>query len=35
MTTDRRTIYPVEDEIPVMLADEAMATAQIEDLQGP
>ena len=31
ITRDRRTIYRVEDEIPVMLADEAIATDQLGD----
>lgn len=31
ITRDGRTIYPVDDEIPVMLADESIATAQLAD----
>ena len=31
ITRDGRTIYRVDDDIPVMLADEAVATAQIAD----
>lgn len=31
ITRDRRTVYRVEDGIPVLLADEALATAQIPD----
>jgi uncharacterized protein YbaR (Trm112 family) len=31
VTRDGRTIYRIEDEIPVMLADEGIATAQIAD----
>jgi uncharacterized protein len=31
ITRDGRTIYRIEDDIPVMLADEAIATAQIAD----
>ena len=31
ITRDGRTIYRIEDDIPVMLADEAIATAQIGD----
>ena len=31
ITRDRRTIYRVEDDIPVMLADEAIATDQLGD----
>ena len=30
ITRDGRTIYRIEDDIPVMLADEGVATAQIE-----
>jgi uncharacterized protein YbaR (Trm112 family) len=31
ITRDGRTIYRVEDDIPVMLADAAIATAQLTD----
>jgi len=31
ITRDGRTIYRIEDDIPVMLADEAISTAQIAD----
>lgn len=31
LTRDRKTIYRVDDGIPVLLAEEAIATAQIED----
>ncbi|GAA0721969.1 Trm112 family protein [Dokdonella soli] len=31
ITRDARTIYRVEDDIPVMLADEAVATSQLTD----
>jgi uncharacterized protein YbaR (Trm112 family) len=31
ITRDGRTIYRIEDDIPVMLADEAIATTQIAD----
>jgi uncharacterized protein YbaR (Trm112 family) len=31
ITRDGRTIYRVDDDIPVMLADEAVATSQIAD----
>ncbi len=31
ITRDGRTIYRVEDEIPVMLADESIATTQLAD----
>jgi len=29
VTQDRKTLYPVVDDIPVLLADEAIASAQI------
>ena len=31
ITRDGRSIYRIEDDIPVMLPDEAIATAQISD----
>lgn len=31
VTHDRRTVYRIEDGIPVLLGDEALATAQIGD----
>ncbi len=31
LTHDRRTIYRVEDGIPVLLADEALAVSQVAD----
>ena len=31
LTQDRKTIYRVEDGIPVLLAEEAIATAQLAD----
>lgn len=31
ITRDRRTVYRIEDGIPVLLADEALATAQVAD----
>jgi uncharacterized protein YbaR (Trm112 family) len=31
ITRDGRTIYRIEDDIPVMLADEAVGTAQIAE----
>lgn len=31
LTRDRKTVYRVDDGIPVLLAEEAIATAQIED----
>ena len=32
ITRDRRTVYRIEDGIPVLLADEAMAACQWPDL---
>ena len=34
ITRDRKTVYRVDDGIPVLLADEAIATAQIADFPG-
>jgi uncharacterized protein YbaR (Trm112 family) len=34
LTRDRKTIYRVDDGIPVLLAEEAIATAQIADFPG-
>jgi uncharacterized protein YbaR (Trm112 family) len=34
VTRDRKTVYRVEDGIPVLLADEAIATAQVADFPG-
>ncbi|MGY1459541.1 MULTISPECIES: Trm112 family protein [unclassified Luteimonas] len=34
VTRDRRTAYRVDDGIPVLLADEAIATAQVPDFPG-
>lgn len=31
LTHDRRTVYRIDDDIPVLLADEAIATTQIAD----
>ena len=31
ITRDRRTVYRIEDGIPVLLADEALATTQVAD----
>jgi len=31
ITTDARLIYRIEDDIPVMLADEAIGTTQFQD----
>jgi len=33
-TRDRKTVYRVDDGIPVLLAEEAIATAQIPDFPG-
>ena len=35
ITRDGRTIYRIEDDIPVMLRDEAIPTAQIDDFPRP
>ena len=35
ITRDGRTIYRVEDDIPIMLADTAIATAQLGDFPRP
>ncbi|TXH65813.1 MAG: Trm112 family protein [Lysobacteraceae bacterium] len=32
VTRDRKTVYRVDDGIPVLLAEEAIATAQVEGL---
>lgn len=34
LTRDRKTVYRVDDGIPVLLAEEAIATAQIEGFQA-
>ena len=34
LTRDRKTVYRVDDGIPVLLAEEAIATAQIEGFPG-
>ncbi len=31
VTTDGRTVYRIEDSIPVMLVDQAIPTGQLED----
>ncbi|MEO7433102.1 MAG: Trm112 family protein [Dokdonella sp.] len=31
ITRDGRTVYRIDDDIPVMLADEAIATSQLTD----
>lgn len=35
ITRDGRNIYRIDDDIPVMLADEAIASAQIVDFPQP
>ncbi len=35
ITRDGRTIYRIDDDIPVMLPDEAIPTAQVEDFPRP
>lgn len=35
ITRDGRTLYRIEDDIPVMLADEAIATSQLKDFPRP
>jgi uncharacterized protein YbaR (Trm112 family) len=35
ITRDGRTIFRIEDDIPVMLPDEAIPTAQIADFPRP
>jgi len=35
VTRDGRTVYRIEDDIPVMLAEEAIATGQIRDFPSP
>jgi uncharacterized protein YbaR (Trm112 family) len=34
VTHDRKTVYRVEDGIPVLLAEEAIATAQVSEFAG-
>ena len=34
VTHDRKTVYRVEDGIPVLLAEEAIATAQVGEFAG-
>lgn len=34
LTRDRKTVYRIEDGIPVLLADEAISTMQITDFPG-
>lgn len=35
ITRDARTIYRVDDDIPVMLVDESIATSQLTDFPRP
>jgi len=35
ITTDGKLVYRIEDDIPVMLAEEAIRTAQIEGFPPP
>ena len=34
VTRDRKTVYRIDDGIPVLLAEEALATAQVPDFPG-
>ena len=34
VTRDRKTVYRIDDGIPVLLGEEAIATAQIADFPG-
>ena len=34
VTRDRKTVYRIDDGIPVLLAEEALATAQVEGFPG-
>ena len=34
ITRDEKSIYRIDDDIPVMLADEAIAVAQVTDFPG-
>lgn len=34
VTRDRKTVYRVDDGIPVLLAEEAIATAQVDGFPG-
>jgi len=34
VTRDRRTVYRVDDGIPVLLAEDAIATAQVDGFPG-
>ncbi|MCF7222362.1 Trm112 family protein [Marilutibacter chinensis] len=35
VTRDRKTVYRIDDGIPVLLAEDAIATAQVEGLGAP
>ena len=35
VTRDRKTVYRIDDGIPVLLAEERLATAQIEGFPAP
>lgn len=35
ITRDRKTVYRVDDGIPVLLAEDAIATAQVEGMETP
>jgi uncharacterized protein YbaR (Trm112 family) len=34
VTTDRKVVYRIEDDIPVMLAEEGIGTLQLTDFPG-
>lgn len=34
VTRDRKRVYRIDDGIPVLLVDEAIATAQVQDFPG-
>ena len=34
ITTDRKVVYRIEDDIPVMLAEEGIGTLQLTDFPG-
>jgi uncharacterized protein YbaR (Trm112 family) len=34
ITTDRKVVYRIDDDIPVMLADEGIGTLQLSDFPG-
>lgn len=35
VTRDRKTVYRIDDGIPVLLAEEGIATAQVDGFPGP